>query len=96
MLYSILDRQGGMKISNEVSMKSYIFDARVQKEEDGRWSCWIDALPGCAAWGYSREEALEALKDAAELYIQDMIEEGEELPREGVQIIESPVIAVNL
>lgn len=77
-------------------MKSYIFDAKVQQEGDGRWSAWIEALPGCAAWGYSKEEALEALKDAAELYIQDMIEEGEELPKEGVQVVKSPVVAVNL
>jgi len=80
----------------EVDAKSYIFDANVEQEGDGRWSAWIEALPGCTAWGYSREEALEALKDAAELYIQDMIEEGEELTKEGVQVVKSPVVAVNL
>ena len=77
-------------------VKSYVFDAKVQQEGDGRWSAWVEALPGCTAWGYSREEALEALKDAAELYIQDMIEAGEELPKVGVQVVESPVVAVNL
>lgn len=61
-------------------MKSYIFHASVQQEEDGRWSAWIEALPGCTAWGYTKEEALAALKDAAELYVQDMIEAGQELP----------------
>jgi predicted RNase H-like HicB family nuclease len=71
-------------------VKSHIFDAKVQQEEDGHWSAWIEALSGCTAWGYPREEALEALKDAAELYIQDMIEEGEELPKEGAQVVESP------
>ncbi len=77
-------------------VKSYIFHAHVQREEDGRWSAWIEALPGCTAWGYTKEEALEALKDAAELYIQDMIEAGEGLPKEGVQVVEAPVVAVNL
>lgn len=77
-------------------MKSYVFDARLEREEDGSWSAWLEALPGCTAWGYSREEALEALKDAAELYIQDMIEEGEEISKVGVQVVESPVVAVNL
>ena len=77
-------------------MKGYIFYASVQQEGDGRWSAWIEALPGCAAWGYSGQEALEALKDAAELYIQDVIEAGEELPKERVQVVESPVVAVNL
>jgi predicted RNase H-like HicB family nuclease len=77
-------------------VKGYILEAKVQEEEDGRWSAWIGALPGCTAWGYSRQEALEALRDAAELYIQDMVEEGGAFPREGVQVVESPVVAVNL
>lgn len=77
-------------------MKSYIFRAKVQEEDDGRWSACIDALPGCAAWGHTKEQALAALEDAAELYIQDMLEAGEELPKEGVEIVEAPVVAVHL
>lgn len=77
-------------------MKSYVFQASVQQEQDGRWSAWIGALPGCTAWGHSKQEALDALKDAAELYIQDMIEEGETLPKEGLQVLDSPVVAINL
>ena len=77
-------------------MQSYVFRAAVQQETDGRWSAWLEALPGCTAWGHSQQEALGALEDAAELYIADMIEEGEELPKEGVQVVESPVVAVNL
>ena len=77
-------------------MKSYVFHAGIQKEEDGRWSTWIDALPGCTAWGYTKEEALNGLQDAAELYIQDMLEAGEELPNECVSVVEAPVVAVNL
>jgi antitoxin HicB len=77
-------------------MKSYVFQAGIEQDEDGRWSAWISALPGCTAWGYTKEEALQALKDAAEIYIEDMVEEGEELPTEGVQVVESPVVAVTL
>ena len=77
-------------------MKSYIFHASVHQEEDGRWSAWVESLPGCAAWGYTQEEALEALKDAAELYVQDMMEAGGEFPKEGVQVTEAPVVAINL
>jgi len=77
-------------------VQSYVLYATVEQEQDGRWSAWITKLPGCTAWGYTTKEALEALKDAAELYIADMIEEGEKLPAEGVQEVESPVIAVNL
>ena len=48
-------------------MKSYVFHAELEQEEDGRWSAWIDALPGCATWGQSREEALDPL--AGEVYL---------------------------
>jgi antitoxin HicB len=77
-------------------MKSYVFQAGIEQDEDGRWSAWISALPGCTAWGYTKDEALQALKDAAEIYIEDMVEEGEELPTKGVQVVESPVVAVTL
>ena len=77
-------------------MKTYVFRAEVQEEKDGRWSSWIDALPGCAAWGSSRKEALDALKDAAELYVEDMIETNAELPTKGIEVIEAPVITVTV
>ncbi len=77
-------------------MKTYVLEAKLEQDEDGRWSAWIDALPGCAAWGYTQAEALEALKDAAEIYIQDMAESGEEIPQNGVVVIEAPVVTVTL
>ncbi len=61
-------------------MTTYVFKAEVYEEEDGRWSSRVGILPGCAAWGYSREEALEALQNGAELYVEDMLECGEDIP----------------
>jgi predicted RNase H-like HicB family nuclease len=75
-------------------MKTYIFQVEFAQEEDGRWSTWIEALPGCTAWGYTREKALAAIKDAAEAYVEDVIEAGEELPKEGVSIVEAPVVTI--
>lgn len=77
-------------------MKSYIFQVELHREEDNRWSAWIEALPGCAAWGYTREEALAAIKDAAEAYVEDMLNAGEELPQEGVSVVEAPVVTITL
>ena len=76
-------------------MKSYVFNAELQLEDDGRWSSWIEALPGCAAWGYNEQQALDALRVAADLYIEDMIEEGEEIPSGDVEVIDRPVVAVS-
>jgi hypothetical protein len=36
-------------------MSSYVFQVELAHEDDGRWSMWIDVLPGCAAWGYTRK-----------------------------------------
>jgi predicted RNase H-like HicB family nuclease len=78
-------------------MKTYIFLAEVEEEEDGRWSAWVEALPGCAVWGYTKEEALAALQDAAQAYIEVLKENGREIPvREGVETLDTPAVAVNV
>jgi predicted RNase H-like HicB family nuclease len=80
-----------------IAVKSYVFHAALEQEEDGRWSAWIEALPGCATWGYSREEALEALKDAAQAYLEVLSEKGQEIPAEhALQTMDAPVVAVTL
>lgn len=65
-------------------MATYVFQAEVYEEDDGRWSSRIGVLPGCAAWGFSREEALKALQNGAELYVEDMLECGEDIPVEEI------------
>ena len=74
--------------------KSYIFQAELAHENDACWSTRIDVLSGCAAWGYTKEEALQAIQDAAEAYIEDMIEAGETFPSQGVVLVEAPVVTV--
>ncbi len=78
-------------------MKTLVLKVSLKEEEDGRWSASIPALPGCSSWGYSPQEALENIKDAAEVYIEDMIDAGEGLPHsDEIEIIEEPAIAVLL
>jgi predicted RNase H-like HicB family nuclease len=79
-------------------MKTYVLKVSLQEEEDGRWSASIPSLPGCTSWGYSREEALTNIKDAAEIYIEDMIDAGEGLPSpsDKIEIIDEPAVAVSL
>ncbi len=76
--------------------KKFVFKAELVQEDDGRWSSWIDKLPGCAAWGYSEEEALTALNDAALAYIGDMLDAGEELPQTGVDVVDPQVATVRI
>ena len=79
-------------------MKTYVFKIEVEQDEDGRWGAEIPTLPGCAAWGYTREEALEALKDGAQAYLEVLFEDGRPLPKEVEAIIipNSEVVTVTL
>ena len=80
-------------------MKTYVFRAELEQDEDGRWSASIPTLPGCAVWGYTQQEALEALQDAAQAYLEVLFEDGRPLPKEAqeaTQVIDAPAVAVSL
>jgi predicted RNase H-like HicB family nuclease len=78
-------------------MHTYIFRVELIQEEDGRWSAGVPALPGCATWGYTKEEALQNIKDGAEAYIRAMQKAGEEIPKDATtEVINEPVVAVTL
>ena len=81
-------------------MKTYVFKVEVEQDEDGRWGADIPVLPGCAAWGYTREEALEALQDTAQAFLEVMMEYNDPLPPEAEQEVEilsgSDVVTVTL
>ena len=63
--------------------KTYIFKVDFEQEEDGRWSVDIPAVPVCAAWGFTKEEALENLQDLTQGYFEMLVEYGDPLP-EGI------------
>jgi predicted RNase H-like HicB family nuclease len=79
-------------------MKTFVLRVDLKEEEDGRWSASIPTLPGCSSWGYSRQDALINIKDAAEIYIEDMVDAGEGLPApsDKIEVIDEPAIAVSL
>ncbi len=58
-------------------MKKYTLPVVIQKDEDGYFAM-SPALEGCYSQGDTYEEALENIKDAIRLVLQDM-EEYEEL-----------------
>lgn len=80
-------------------MKTYVFPVELEEDEDGRWSATIEVLAGCSAWGYTREEALNALREAAQSYLEVLREDGRPLPKEAEQqarVIPAPAVAVTL
>lgn len=80
-------------------MKTYIFEIEVEQEEDGRWSAVIPALQGCATWGYTKEEAIRSLQEAAKAYLEVLLEQKKMLPKQiqrKVTVLPDKAIAVTL
>ena len=67
--------------------KTYAFAVDFEQEDDGRWSVDIPAVPVCAAWGFTREEAMEVLQDLTQAYFKMLIEYNDPLP-EGIDYYE--------
>ena len=67
--------------------KTYAFTVDFEQEEDGIWSVDTPVIPVCAASGYTREEALEALQDLVQVYFEMSLEYNDPLP-EGIAAYE--------
>jgi predicted RNase H-like HicB family nuclease len=51
-------------------------------DETGGFTVEVPSLPGCISEGDTVEEALENIRDAIELYIEVLIEDGKEIPED--------------
>jgi predicted RNase H-like HicB family nuclease len=62
----------------EEDMKTYIFKAVVEPDED-RWSAYCPALlqQGAATWGHTKEEALHHLEEAVKMVVESLLEHQE-------------------
>ncbi len=47
------------------------YNAIFQKESEGGFSVWIPELPGCTSQGETFEEAMDNIKEAVLLYLDD-------------------------
>ena len=63
-------------------MKLFNYTVVVEKDEDGNFLAICPALQGCYTEGTTKEEAIEMIKDAIKLHIEDRIENGESLYEE--------------
>jgi predicted RNase H-like HicB family nuclease len=54
----------------------------VHPGEDGMWVAECSSLPGCVSQGATREEAILNIKEAIDLYIEALAEDGLAIPPE--------------
>lgn len=58
------------------------FDVVFEQEEDGGYSVYVPALPGCASQGDNLDEATANIREALVLYLEGLQEDNLELPRD--------------
>ncbi|MEO8395058.1 MAG: type II toxin-antitoxin system HicB family antitoxin [Chloroflexota bacterium] len=51
-------------------------------DEDGNWIADVPSLPGCHSDGRTREEALERVKEAIEVYVEALEQDNLPVPEE--------------
>jgi predicted RNase H-like HicB family nuclease len=54
----------------------------LQQEADGGYLASVPALPGCVSQGDARGEALENIREAIRLYVEDCVDAGDPVPKE--------------
>ena len=86
---------------NEIGQSNML---RVVIEEDrfengtSAYHAYCPALKGCHTWGHSPEEALANIREAAELYVEDLIDAGDPIPdnpQDGTIVIPAPAVVVS-
>ena len=82
-------------VEKNIAQKSLLFQAQLALKADGQWLAWIAALPGCAAWGASKDEAMMMLTQTARAYVQMLRDKGVQMP-DNVEAVNMPVVAVTL
>ncbi len=80
----------------ENKLTTYTFKVIVEPDEDV-WHAHCPALKdyGAATWGQTREEALQNIREVAEMIVAELVEEGEVLPAD-VQVSEEPLVSVTV
>lgn len=76
--------------------KSYVFRVTIEPDGDA-WRAFIPELEqkGASSWGHTEEEALRNIQEVAQMVIEELIEEGEQIPR-GISVSEEPVVAITV
>lgn len=83
----------------KTKIRSYTFKVIIEEDhfEDGRmaYRAYIPAIRGCSTWGYTVEEALKNIEEAAKELLDLMRERGEPIPRDA-EIKSEPQVTINL
>ena len=72
-----------MSQSKKIEKQVLKFNAMFLEEEDGGYSVSVPVLPGCFSQGETFEKAVDNIKEAIELYLEDEEEEQKRMKNRG-------------
>jgi predicted RNase H-like HicB family nuclease len=73
-----------MVITSQLSQTRKVL---LYQDEDGYFIVEVPSLPGCVSQGETRDQALENIKEAISLHIEVLIERGQSVPGDHVEVI---------
>ncbi len=63
------------------------FKIVIEEEREGGYSVFVPSLPGCASQGESIEEAVANIKEAIELYLESLRQDGLPIPESDIKVV---------
>ena len=83
-------------MEQEEHLTTYTFRIVIEPDED-RWRAYCPELEaqGASTWGYTKEEALQNIREVLEMVVAELVEEGKPVPA-AVQMSEEPLVAVTV
>jgi antitoxin HicB len=57
------------------------FSLAIERHDDG-YLAYFPALPGCATWGATHEEAVKNAEEALAVYLETLADNGDPIPEE--------------
>jgi predicted RNase H-like HicB family nuclease len=71
-----------MRISKELDMERTrsLRQVIIESEEEGGYHIYCPSLPGCHSQGETIDEALANIREAIDLFVEDMLDNGETVP----------------
>lgn len=61
-------------------MRKQTFNLAFEPDPKGGYTVTVPALPGCVTYGKTLEKARSMAREAIELYVEDLVAEGEKVP----------------
>lgn len=74
-------------------MKTYRFSVIIEKDEEGFFA-YCPELQGCYTQGDTYEEALDNIRDAIRLHLEDRLSSGEQIPQSELVSLTSLEVAI--